>query len=97
MKGGRRVSAERWAEIGFAARVARIAEADKRGHELLPVIETIKAAGATSLREIAAALNAQGITAPRRGVLGGPGTAGAEPCSVVPREPGRPAKAARKS
>jgi hypothetical protein len=41
--GGRRVSRERWAEIGFAARLARTAEAKKRAAaELLPVIENIK-------------------------------------------------------
>ena len=63
--GGRRVSRERWAEIGFAARVARSAEADKRGYELLPVIESIKAEGPVSLRQIAAALSARNISTPR--------------------------------
>jgi DNA invertase Pin-like site-specific DNA recombinase len=65
--GGRRVSAERWAEIGFAARGARTAETEKRAAELLPTIQSIKAAGATSLRQIASALNDQGITTPRGG------------------------------
>src|ERR1700733_6270649 len=41
--GGRRVSEERWTEIREAAQQVRKAEADKRGAELLPVIETIKA------------------------------------------------------
>lgn len=58
----RRVSAERWGKIRDAARQVRIAEADKRGAELLPVIETIRATGATSLRQIAAALNERNIT-----------------------------------
>ena len=66
--GGRRVSRERWAEIRLAAGVARSAEADKRAAlEVLPVIETIKAAGATSLRQIAAGLNERNITTPRGG------------------------------
>jgi DNA invertase Pin-like site-specific DNA recombinase len=65
--GGRRVSSERWAEIGFAARVGRSAEAEKRAADLLPAIESIKAAGATSLRQIAARLNEQNITTPRGG------------------------------
>jgi hypothetical protein len=67
IRGGRRVSRERWAEIALAARLARTAEAEKRAADLLPVIETIKAAGATSLRQIAAALNLRGITTPRGG------------------------------
>jgi hypothetical protein len=69
MKGGRRVSSERWLEISSAARQARIDAAEKWGAEQLPVIESARAAGALSLRQIAAALNAQGITAPRGGPL----------------------------
>jgi DNA invertase Pin-like site-specific DNA recombinase len=65
--GGRRVSAERWAEIGLAARVARTAEADKRASDLLPVIRSIQAEGAQSLRQIAARLNERNITTPRGG------------------------------
>jgi DNA invertase Pin-like site-specific DNA recombinase len=65
--GGRRVSAERFAEIGLAARLARTADAEKRAADLLPVIESAKAAGAQSLRQIAAALNAKNIPAPRGG------------------------------
>jgi len=66
--GGRRVSTERWAEIRLSAGVARGAEADKRAAlEVLPVIETIKAAGASSLRQIAAGLNERNITTPRGG------------------------------
>jgi DNA invertase Pin-like site-specific DNA recombinase len=65
--GGRRVSAERWAEIGLEARLARTTEADKRAAEMLPVIRELHAAGATSLRQIAAGLNARNITTPRGG------------------------------
>ena len=48
--GGRRVSAERFAEIGYAARQMRTEKAEKRAYELLPVIESIKAEGAVSLK-----------------------------------------------
>jgi DNA invertase Pin-like site-specific DNA recombinase len=66
--GGRRVSADRWAEIRLKAGMARSAEADKRAAlEVLPAIETIKAAGASSLRQIAAGLNERNITTPRGG------------------------------
>src|ERR1700722_11668015 len=66
--GGRRVSAERWAEIRLAAGVARSAVADKRAAiEVLPVIRELQAAGATSLRQIAAGLNERNITTPRGG------------------------------
>jgi Recombinase len=67
-RGGRRVSAERWSEIGLAARVARSADADKRAATLVvPVIHELQAAGATSLREIASGLNERNITTPRGG------------------------------
>jgi DNA invertase Pin-like site-specific DNA recombinase len=66
--GGRRVSTERWAEIGLKARVAKSAEADKRAATLVvPVIHELQAAGATSLRQIAAALNERNIATPRGG------------------------------
>jgi DNA invertase Pin-like site-specific DNA recombinase len=66
--GGRRVSAERWAEIRLTAGVVRGAEADKRAATLvLPVIRELQAAGATSLRQIAAGLNERNITTPRGG------------------------------
>jgi DNA invertase Pin-like site-specific DNA recombinase len=65
--GGRRVSAERWAEIGLEARVARTAEADKWAANVLPAIRSIQAAGAVSLRQIAAGLNDQNIATPRGG------------------------------
>lgn len=45
----------------------RRANAAKRAADVLPAIEAARDNGATSLREIAGALNAQGITAPRGG------------------------------
>jgi DNA invertase Pin-like site-specific DNA recombinase len=65
--GGRRVSAERFAEIGTAARKVRTEVADKRAAEIMPLIRSIQAAGATSLRQIAAALNEQNVATPRGG------------------------------
>jgi hypothetical protein len=69
MKGGRQVDRERWLDIGVAARQLRTEKAEKWAADLLPVIESLKAAGTVSLREIAAALSAQGITAPRGGAF----------------------------
>ena len=63
--GGRRVSRERFAEIGEAARAARTAAADKRAADLMPAIEAIKAAGARTLRQIAEGLEVKGIPTPR--------------------------------
>jgi DNA invertase Pin-like site-specific DNA recombinase len=65
--GGRRVSAERFAAIGFAARQVRTEKADKRAAELLPVIRILQAEGALTLRQIAAGLNERNITTPRGG------------------------------
>lgn len=69
--GGRRVSAKRWAEIasdGRAASVAsRAAESATRAQDVLPMIEEARDKGAQSLREIAAYLNKEEITAPRGG------------------------------
>jgi DNA invertase Pin-like site-specific DNA recombinase len=45
----------------------RRGNAEKRASDLLPEIEAIRTEGATTLREIAAALNEKGITAPRGG------------------------------
>ncbi len=42
-------------------------QAAKRAHDLMPIIEGLRAEGATSLRQIASALTAQGIPAPRGG------------------------------
>jgi DNA invertase Pin-like site-specific DNA recombinase len=65
--GGRRMSAERFAEIGAAARNLRMEKAAGRRLQLLPVIGEIQARGASSLRAIAAELNARGIETPRGG------------------------------
>jgi DNA invertase Pin-like site-specific DNA recombinase len=67
MLGGRRVTIERFAEIGAAARKVRTENADKRAAEIMPLIRSIQATGATSLRQIAAALNEQNVTTPRGG------------------------------
>ena len=50
-----------------ASAVARAAKAAGRAADLAPIVAEIRTAGASSLREIAAALNAKGITAPRGG------------------------------
>jgi DNA invertase Pin-like site-specific DNA recombinase len=65
--GGRRVSRERWAEIRLGASALRTAEADKRAADLLPVIESIKAGGGQTLRQIASGLNERNIATPRGG------------------------------
>jgi DNA invertase Pin-like site-specific DNA recombinase len=65
--GGRRVSAERFAEIGAAARQVRTEKADKRAANLLPTITQIQASGASTLRQIAAGLNQRNITTVRGG------------------------------
>jgi DNA invertase Pin-like site-specific DNA recombinase len=65
--GGRRVSAERFAEIAAEGRNVRSAKAKALRSELLPTIAQIQAAGASNLRQIAAELNSRGIAAPRGG------------------------------
>jgi hypothetical protein len=45
----------------------RTAKSQKRAVDLLPVIEVIRGEGATSLREVAAALNGRNIPAARGG------------------------------
>ena len=65
--GGRRVSAERFAEIATAARLVRTEKANGFCDGIRPAIEQARAAGATTLREIAAALNAREIETPRGG------------------------------
>lgn len=65
--GGRRVSAERLAEIGAAARATRSVKTQAVRNELLPTISEIRSAGATTLRQIAAELNIREIPAPRGG------------------------------
>jgi DNA invertase Pin-like site-specific DNA recombinase len=65
--GGLRVSPERFAEIAADARKERTARVIKQRGELLPAITQIQAEGATTLRAIAAQLNAREIEAPRGG------------------------------
>jgi hypothetical protein len=65
--GGRRVSAERFAEIGAAARQSFNAQAAKGRAQVLPVIAEIQGQGTTTLRAIAAELNTREIDAPRGG------------------------------
>src|ERR1700723_426554 len=64
--GGRRVSAQRFAEIGAGARLVRTEKADRVRVELLPIIAKIQAAGAVTLRAIAAELNALEIPTPTK-------------------------------
>ena len=49
------------------ARAVRAAKANSRAIDLAPTIRQLRSEGAHSLRDIAAGLNAQGITAPRGG------------------------------
>ncbi len=65
--GGRRVSAERFREIGAAARQTFSAQAAKGRAQVLPVIAEIQGKGISTLRAIAAELNAREIDAPRGG------------------------------
>jgi DNA invertase Pin-like site-specific DNA recombinase len=66
--GGARPGGIKDAERGRAlGREARVAKAASRAADLRPIIEVIRAEGATSLRAIAAQLNARGIK-PARGV-----------------------------
>ena len=57
----------RLAEARVAGQAVRTAGADQRAAAVLPVIEAIQAAGATTLRAIAAALNARSIPTARGG------------------------------
>ena len=45
-----------------------IGRADRRAANVIPIIRAIQRAGAASLRQVAEALNARGISAPRGGV-----------------------------
>jgi DNA invertase Pin-like site-specific DNA recombinase len=65
--GGLRVSAERFAEIGAGARQARTVKAQALRTSILPTIAEIQATGATTLRQIAAELNAREVSTPRGG------------------------------
>jgi DNA invertase Pin-like site-specific DNA recombinase len=63
--GGRRVSSERFAEIAAGARQVHMERAEQARAEIMPTIAKLQASGATSLRQIAAALNAMEIPTPR--------------------------------
>jgi DNA invertase Pin-like site-specific DNA recombinase len=66
--GGDRGNLPAVARDGAKASVAaRIEKADSRASDLAPIIEELKAAGAGSLRQIAAGLNARGIKTARGG------------------------------
>ena len=65
--GGRRVSAERFAEIAEEARQTFRARAAEGKAQVLPVIVEIQGQGISTLRAIAAELNAREIDAPRGG------------------------------
>ena len=65
--GGRRVSAERFAAIGAAARQTFRTRAAKQRAQVLPVIAGIQGQGISTLRAIAAELNAREVDAPRGG------------------------------
>ena len=65
--GGRRVSAERFAEIGATARQIFSARAAKGRAQVLPVIAEIQGQGVSTLRAIAAELNVRTVDAPRGG------------------------------
>lgn len=70
---GTHLGGRRWnsLQIGTKGRTASIlarqATASKRAADLLPIVQSIQAGGAGSLREIAAGLNQRGITTPRGG------------------------------
>ncbi len=69
--GGRKVSAKRFREIAAEGRVAsaemRTMRASRRNEDLLPIIADVQLSGATSLRQIAAALTERGIPTSRGG------------------------------
>ncbi len=65
--GGRRVSPERFQEIGSAARQTFSAQAAKGRAQVLPVIAEIQGQGISTLRAIAAELNLRTVDAPRGG------------------------------
>jgi DNA invertase Pin-like site-specific DNA recombinase len=57
------------AQAREVANTRKKAEADQTASEVMPVIASIRQAGATSLRAIAAALQARGVRTPRGGVV----------------------------
>lgn len=69
--GGRRVSRQRWNEITAEGRklgrLAHSSAASAWAKDVMPVVESLRAEGMASLREIAAGLNERGIEARRGG------------------------------
>jgi DNA invertase Pin-like site-specific DNA recombinase len=65
--GGRRVSSEQFAEIAAGGRQVRTEKATAQRAEVLPTILQIQGGGSTTLRAIAAELNAREIPTPRGG------------------------------
>ncbi|MGI4831109.1 MAG: recombinase family protein [Janthinobacterium lividum] len=65
--GGRRVSADRFREIGAAARQTFRVQTAKRRAQVMPVIREIQGQGIGTLRAIAAELNDRAVDAPRGG------------------------------
>ncbi len=69
--GGLRVAPECMAAVASKGNrrsaIVRSATAAKRNNDLLPVIEDLRAAGASTLQRIADGLNERGITSPRGG------------------------------
>ncbi|MET4698857.1 DNA invertase Pin-like site-specific DNA recombinase [Constrictibacter sp. MBR-5] len=49
------------------SRAVRVARAEQHAANILPIVRQIQAAGATSLRAVAAALNSRGVRTPRGG------------------------------
>jgi DNA invertase Pin-like site-specific DNA recombinase len=67
-KRGVKLGEPKLAEAQAQSRVICTAQADAFAANVLPIIEQIRASGATSLRQIAAALNARGIATARGGM-----------------------------
>jgi DNA invertase Pin-like site-specific DNA recombinase len=66
--GGDRGNLRAVADKGRAAFITvRQGKAGRRAADLVPILANIRASGATSLRQIAAALNERGIATPRGG------------------------------
>lgn len=66
--GGRRINSATIHLTGApASRALRIAKADKRAIDLAPILAEVRETGATSLREMVAALNARSIPTARSG------------------------------
>ena len=63
--GGRRVSADRWAEITSQSNQQRSRAAAERVSSLAPVINALRSEGAVTLRDIAAKLNERGFRTAR--------------------------------